>query len=322
MRYANLFALLSLLFSVAGFALGGEKVNAFVSILPQKYFLARVGGDRVNASVLVQPGKSPATYTPTVKQMTTLSRADVYFRIGVPFENAVLPKIEKTMPGLPVVDTRKGIELIAMAAHHHHEEKHEGDHEHGEHEDEHHEHAEHEGEHEADGRDDHEHGGKDPHIWLDPNLVKIQARTMRDALSELDPEGAETYKTNCAAFVEDLDALDRKLRQTLAPMKGKNLFVYHPAFGYFARAYELEQRPIEIAGKSPSARKLAELIEQMKKEGARVIFVQPQFSRKSAEIIADAVGGAVVAMNPLAEDYIANLESMAEAVKKGMTSPK
>lgn len=274
-----------------GSAAGADRVTVFTSILPQEYFVERVGGDRIQVQALVTPGSSPATYEPTPRQMAALSEAEIFFRIGVPFENAFLPKIEGMAKGPRIVDTREGIALREMKAHHHHdEEPHVGC----------------------------DHGGTDPHIWLSPRLVKVQARTIADALIDIDPEGRAAYEKNLASFVEELDALDAHLVEALAPVKGKTFMVFHPAWGYFADAYGLDQTPVEIEGKEPSGRQLARVIEMAKGEGVRVIFVQPQFSTKSAERIAEAIDGAVVPIDPLARDYVANLERVAAATHEAL----
>lgn len=263
------------------------RITVFTSILPQEYFVERIGGDRVEVQALVTPGSSPATYEPTPRQMAALSEAKIFFRIGVPFENAFVPKIDGMTEGLRIVDTRKGITLRKMKERHHHE----GGHEHHHHE-----------------------GGTDPHIWLSPRLVKVQARTIADALIEADPAGAAIYEKNLAAFLKDLDALDAHLVEALAPVKGKTFMVFHPAWGYFADAYGLEQQPIEIEGKDPSGQQIARMIEMAQDEGVRVIFVQPQFSTSSAKSVAEAIDGVVVPIDPLARDYVANLEQVAVAV--------
>jgi zinc transport system substrate-binding protein len=269
-----------------------DKYTVFTSILPQEYFVEQIGGGRVEVQALVTPGSSPATYEPTPRQMASLSEAKIFFRIGVPFENAFVPKIEEATVGLRIVDTRVGITLREMKAHHHHK----GDPE----------------------KTNHYEEGTDPHIWLSPRLVKIQARTITDALIEVDPTGQATYENNLAAFIQKLDVLDAHLIEALAPVKGKTLMVFHPAWGYFADAYGLEQEPIEVEGKEPSGQQLARMIELAKDEGVRIIFVQPQFSKRSAMRIAEAIGGAVVPINPLARDYLNNLERVATAVREAL----
>jgi zinc transport system substrate-binding protein len=283
-----------------GAAADGDRITVFTSILPQEYFVERIGGDRVEVQALVAPGRSPATYEPTPRQMASLSEATVFFRIGVPFENAFMPKIRDLTQGLRIVDTREGITLREMKAHHHGDDGYQ-------HED-----------HHADEEHHHHHGGTDPHVWLSPRLVKIQARTIADALIDIDPAGRAIYEKNLAAFVADLDVLDAHLAEALAPVKGKTFMVFHPAWGYFADAYGLEQTPIEIEGKDPSGQQLVRVIEMAKEQGVRVIFVQPQFSRQSAERVAGAIDGAVLPIDPLARDYVGNLERVATEIREAL----
>lgn len=257
---------------VAVTAVEAGKLTIFTSILPQEYFVERIGGDRVEVQALVKPGSSPATYEPTPRQMADLSEAKLFFRIGVPFENTFVPKVEGAAGGLRIVDTRRGITLR----------------------------------------------GNDPHIWLNPRLVKVQARTIAKALIEADPAGEATYEENLATFLKELAALDTDLVEALARVRGKTFMVFHPAWGYFADAYGLQQEPIEIQGKEPAARQIARMIEMAKDEGVRVIFVQPQFDRSSAERIAEAIGGVVVPIDPLARDYVRNLERVAAMVREAL----
>lgn len=313
-----IFPSILVLFLAAAQSSAQAPLKIHVSILPQKYFVERITKDLASVDVLVKPGKSPATYSPTPAQVKALSGADVYFRIGVPFENGFLHKIESIARDIKVVDCRKGIALREMEAHsheedHHDEGHHEGEHHHAE---DHHEGEHHEGEHPAEEghKDDHDHTGKDPHIWMSPLLVKQQAATILETLVALDPAHAGQYKTNFKEFVKDLDDLHHRLSDILKPFKGENLFVFHPAFGYFADAYGMHQIAVETMGKAPKGKELAAIIKLAKKEKTRVIFVQPQFDRNAAQKIASAIKGHVVAMDPLAHDYLANMEAMANTV--------
>lgn len=266
---------------------GDTPVPVFVSILPQAYFVERVGGHRVQVEVLVKPGGSPATYAPTAKQMAKLARSKVFFRIGVAFENTLMPKISQSMKGLLIVDTREGLELAEGGGHDYDE-------------------------HASVNYKKHDHGELDPHIWMDPMLVKKQTAVILKTLVELDPKGRSMYEANYKAFSADLDALDTRIRETLKPVFGKIVYVYHPAYGYFCRAYGLHQKAVETGGKDPSLKHLVRFIEEARKEDVRVIFVQPQFSQKKARSIARAIDGAVVTFDPLARDYMSNLEQVAE----------
>ena len=279
-----------------------KPIPVFVSILPQAYFVERIAGDRASVEVLIPPGKSPAAYSPTPTQISRLSKARVYFRIGVPFERALMPKIKNAAPNTLVVDTRKGVKLRTMEGRHDHE-----------HERKHH--------HEGDmhGKDEMDYSeGKDPHIWLDPLLVKIQAKNICDALIKLDPAGKAEYEANLKEFTGDLDIIHGKISKVLEPIKGEEIFVFHPAFGYLCDSVGMKQKAIEIEGKSPKGRDLVEFIAKARREKVRVIFVQPQFDRNAAKKIAGAINGAVVSINPLARDYLANLENMADVIAKSM----
>ncbi|MDY6950353.1 MAG: zinc ABC transporter substrate-binding protein [Thermodesulfobacteriota bacterium] len=287
----------------------GEKIRAFVSILPQAYFLERVGGDRVEVSVMVGPGHSPHTYEATPIQMAELSEARLYFRIGVDFENVWMERVSKINPDMKVVDTRRGIELRPMRNHRHEEA-------HNDHEAKHHEHH-------RQGRptEHHNHVGpgmKDRHIWLSPRLVKIQAKTICEALIKEDPSNRAYYEANMKAFHRDLDQLDREIARSLKDIKSRKFMVFHPSWGYFAHDYGLEQIPIEMEGKEPTAKSLHHVIEEAKEEGIKIIFVQKQFSKARAETVARAIGGRVVQIDPLARDYLSNMRQLAHTFEDAL----
>lgn len=268
--------------------------RVFVSILPQVGFVKRVGGDRVTVEALVKPGQSPHAYEPAPKQMAGLSEADLYLCIGVPFEQQLLPRLRNSVPALKVVKCQEHVALRAMQC----------DHEHHDH--------------------DHHHaaGEPDPHIWLDPRNVKTIAANVCDALCAVDPEHAERYRANLATYQAELDALHTELTAALAPLSGEQIFVYHPAYGYFADAYGLKQVAVEAGGREPTQKQITQLIEQARAAKAHLVFVQPQFSEASAKAIASAIGGTVMPLDPLAENYEENLREMAERIRSGLTEPK
>jgi zinc transport system substrate-binding protein len=282
--------------------------------LPHSYLAKRVGGDRVEVDVLLLPGQSHTTYVPLPKQVARLAEADVFFRVGVTFENGLLPKIEQMMKNLLVVDTRQGLPLLKLDDHEHEEdeETEAGDRRH----------APSGGGRRTDRAGQASHGespdGQDPHTWLSPLLAKEQAKTMCSTLCRLDPDGAAVYRANYEALAADLARLHEKLQQVLAPLRGKEFFVYHAAYAYFGQAYGLTQVPVEIRGKEPSARQIAQLVARAKAQRVKVIFVQPQFSQKTARTIAEAVGAAVLPLDPLSGDYIRNLEQMADEIAKAL----
>jgi zinc transport system substrate-binding protein len=262
-----------------------EPIRVFVSILPQAQLVEKIGGERVEVFVLVQPGQSPATYSPTPKQLAELSRARLFVRVGVPFEHGFIDKVLETYPKLEIVDQRKGVTILHSHSHDHHGHAHD----------------------------------VDPHIWLDPKRLKTQAKTIAEALGSADPSNQAHFNANLLRLTAKLEALDRRIEQVLEPFKNQTLLCYHPAYGYFADSYGLRQVAVEAGGKEPGAKQLARIIDQARKIGAKVVFVQPQFSKKSAALVAQAIGGTVLPMDPLARDVLSNLENMAKTVAQSLT---
>lgn len=306
MRKSHALILLTLLpfLCLAPVAVFADQMGVFVSILPQKYFVQQIGGDLVRVEVMVPPGADPHTYEPKPSQMVALAKTRIYFAVGVNFEQTWLQKFSATNPAMQIVHTDAGIEKIPMLAHSHD--------------------AEDEptpaarGNHPALGpppaEHDHDHGAMDPHIWLSPPLVKIQAKHIRDALVQADPGNAATYQANFERFSSELDALDAELKAAFAGKEGLEFIVFHPAWGYFAQAYGLQQTPIELEGKEPKPAQLKEIIKHAREHHIQVIFAQPQRSSRSAETIARAIGGKVVFADPLALDWAANLRRQAASL--------
>jgi zinc transport system substrate-binding protein len=260
------------------------KLIVTVSILPQQYFVERIGGDYVAVNVMVAPGDSPHTYEPRPEQMAALSHSAAYFSIGVEFEEVWLDKIAAANENMQMVDLIANIERMPMDEHGHEEEE-----------------------------DAHDGETLDPHVWTSPQLVKAMSQTIYETLAELDGNHKEEYKANLDSFIAEIETLESEIAGNLDAHSGKKFFVYHPSWGYFARDFGLEQVPIEIGGTEPSASELAALIDEAKAEGAKVIFVQPEFSTRSAETIASEIGGSVVLISPLDLDWMNNLRKVAAA---------
>lgn len=295
---------------VASSTLEIQRPCIFVSVLPQAFLAQRIAGEHFSVEVMVGPGQSPHVFEPTSRQMTALSSARLYFTTGIPFEQTLVEKISPTFKSLRFVDTTAGLTL-RPGEDCEHDRSHDA---------EHHDAAEHE--HDHDDHDpahhDHDHGAPDPHVWLNPLFAEHQARVMTDALIAADAAHAADYERNFAALSNDLRAADAHIADALAPFKGRAFFVFHPAYGYFADRYGLIQTPVEEAGKEPSARRLVALIDRAKASGVKLIFVQPQFPSKCAEAVAEAIGGAVMPMDDLARDYLANLNDMADKIARSM----
>lgn len=300
------------------------KPLVYVSVLPQKYLLEQIVGDKADVKVLVQPGHNPHSYDPTGKQMAQLGKASLLFTTGVPFEDNWLPRISKLNPDLLLVDTTQGIEQVEMAAHAHHDENEDKEHGHDEHEahnhdkhdadhEEHHGHKEAHHDHDEEHDDHHDHKGElDPHVWMNPLLAIKQADNMTHALEKAFPESAESFEQGFVKLKQRLTALDHEIHEKLHDYEGRSFMVFHPAWGYFAKRYELEQIAIEFEGKSPSARQLTELVHKAEHENIKVILVQNQFNKKPAERIASHVNAKVVAADPLPYNLPEALEQLTQ----------
>ncbi len=271
-----------------------DPLRVFVSVLPMQTFVEQIGGDHVDVQALVQPGYSPATYDPTPQQITALSKARLYVRAGVPFEHAWMERIRSANPEMLVLDVRDGVALRKLEDHTHHQPGHASP---------------------RRGRDqtvspaDHH---VDPHVWTNPRLVVHIAGLIRDKLVELDPDRRDEYMRNHASFIEELDRLDRDIHALLDPLSNRRFLVFHPAWGYFADAYGLEQVAIEHEGKQPGARSLATLIDQAREADIRIVFVQPQFDKRQARQVAEAIRGELITADPLAPDYVDNMRHVAQ----------
>lgn len=265
-----------------------SNINAIVSILPEQTFLKAIGGDKVNISLMVQPGNSPHTYEPKPSQMVAVTKADLYFAIDVEFENVWLPKFQSLNEKMHIIDIAEGIKKMHMAQSHHQQ-------------------------HEANGK--HAHAGEDPHIWTAPENVKIIAKNMYEALTKYDSINTSYYKKNLDTFLASVEETDKQIREILSSLKkSRSFMVFHPSWGYFAKAYDLEQIAVEVEGKSPKPRELVMLIKEAKEEKVNAIFTQPEFSDSAAKIIANELHIPVVKISPMAPNWSENLINMAKTI--------
>jgi len=275
--------------SNTGSSTNEENLQVTVSILPQAYFVERIAGDLVDVNVMVGPGEEAHTYEPKPEQMKSLTQSQILFTIGLEYENIWVPRFEDINPSLKIIDSAEGIQRIPLSSDHAHED-------------------------EEEGHDDEDSGeGLDPHVWLSPDNGRVIAENILNALSELAPQHAEEFQENFDNLVEDIEEVDIRIETALSDLAGQKFMVFHPAWGYFARQYNLEEIAVQVGGQEPSASELAALIQIAKKENIKVIFVQPTFSTANAEAIAREINAQVAVVDPLAEDWLANLEAAAKA---------
>ncbi len=284
------------LFGAGAFAGGArqsapaEKPMIAVSILPQGYFVQRIAGDLVDRVVLVGEGQSPHAYEPSPKQMGDLAKSKAWILSNSDFELSLRPKIAAQYPSLLIVDGTEGVKFRKMEDH-----SHEGEEDQAA---------------EATGVN------IDRHTWLGRAPARIMAGHIRDALGRVDPANKQTYDANYQALLADIDREFNALVPALAPLKGQAVFVFHPAFGYFLDEFGIQQEAVETGGKEPTAKALSALIDEARKDGVKVIFVQAQFPTQAATTLANAIGAQVLPLDPLAPDWLDNIRRIGATLQK------
>lgn len=288
---------LALLIAAAGAQAAGMRVA--VSIPPQKYLVEKIGGGFLDVLVLVGRGEDPHTYESGPRQMETVSRLAAFFAIGVEFEQIWLPRFRQINPGMVVIQTGQGPEAQAHDHGHEPDMAREAENEHG-----------------------HSHEGGDPHVWTSPPEALAVAQRILDGLIDLDPANVETYRRNFAALAAEIESLDAYIRGLFAdvPENRRAFLVFHPAWGHFAKAYDLAQIAVQAEGREPSPAELARVIVQARDSGVTVLFVQPQVSAHQALAVAGEIGARLETLDPLAPDWEANLRRAAGKIHDSMTS--
>lgn len=255
---------------------GGTRTIS-VTIEPQRYFAEKIAGDLFQINCVTPAGQSPETYDPTPQQMVQISQSQAYFRIGeIGFEQAWMKNLQSQNPDMAVFDLSEGMELIKNE-----EEAHE----------------------EGEAHPHHHHGSVDPHIWTSISGARVIAQNTYQAFIKLDPENQEIYQAGYQRLIEEIDSTEAEMKQLLQPLAGTAFIIYHPALTYFAREFGLKQLCIELDGKEPSPAQLKQLLETATQSGAKVVFVQQEFDRKNAELIAKETGCRLVTINPLSYNW-------------------
>lgn len=281
----------------------GGAITVSAGLPPIAYIANRIGGDFIHAKSVLPEGRSPHDYSPGPHDIRAAAASRLFLSTRMPFENTLLRPLAHG--NVKVVDVSEGISRIPFGVncdHQHAEDPHAG-------------HAHAPGEPCSDD-------GLDPHVWLSlDNAVRI-AENIEKAYAALDPAHAAVYRANREALSREFTALEQEVKRELAPYAGAEFYVYHPAFGYFAHMTGLGQAAIELGGREATPAHLAGIIRRAREHGVRVIFVQPQFNPASARALAQAIGGEVVGMDPLAADLPANIREMTRVLKQGFAARK
>jgi len=303
---------LALLVAPAGAAPPSGKLLVAATIVPLGDFCQRLGGDLVQVQVLIPPGASPHVFEPAPSVMARASRARVFVYIGAglePWAAKLLRARENS--GQVVVEAAQGLQLLRETRHHGHEEpgtKPAASH------------------HEKEVSPEHHQGGN-PHIWLDPVLAQDICRKIAGALIQADPDHRARYEANLAEYLAALEALHQEIQQRARAWTLRDFVSFHPSFSYFARRYNLHEAGVieEAPGREPTPRQLQALVAAVRRAGIRVVFAEPQFNPRVAEVIAQEAGVKVLMLDPMGgappygSDYLqmmrANLAALDEALR-------
>ncbi len=293
-----------------------DPLHVVVPIPPLEFLARSIGGEFVAVHTLLPPGRDPHTYAPLPGQLREMGEASCFFYLGLPLEKNVLEAL-KSSEQLHMVSLQPGLSLRTMQGGHSH-----GDEAVHEHEQEGHTEQDHRAKPSSPEKEDFANlQGYDPHVWMAPLNMAIMANTMADTLQELDPAHAKEYAANAQTLTDQLEVLHGYLQSILAPVKGRILLVYHPAYGYFCDAYGLRQMAIEREGKPPRGQDLTALIQTAREEKIRAIFTQPQFDQRTARTIASAIGARVLSFEPFPQDYITYLQTMGAILRAELETP-
>lgn len=260
-----------------------QRGKVAVTILPQKYLLDRIVGDSLEVVCVIPNGANPEEYATTPRLMKDVVTSSLYFKIGeLGFEKTTLPSILKNAPNVKVVTLSEDIEFIASQCTH--------------------------------GGEEHSH--YDPHYWSSPKMVRIMATNMFNAISEFDSKNRSYYEFNYLQLVAELDSLDMKIESVLSKSSNKQFAIFHPSLSYFARDYGLQQLSLEQNGKAMAPRTMKLAIEEAVKSGVKTVFIQNEFSPEQVNTFAQEIGASVVVINPLAYDFIEEINKVAYAIAK------
>lgn len=254
------------------------RLMVVTSLPPHADLISRIAGDRADVSFLVPPGADPHTFEPLPEDMRRVAEADLYLTAGLPFEDAWLPRIEGSSPGLRVASLTQGIQLLREPGH---------------------------GEGGPGGEP-----GDDPHTWMSPGLMAIEARNAEAALVSIDPADSAGFASRLDTLLAAISALQVELHSELDSLRGGVFLVAHPSYGYFADEFGLRQVAIEANGSEPSPAELAAFVDEARGSGARFIIASPQFSTRSAETVASELGVPLVLHDPLARDWMGGLRQL------------
>lgn len=244
-----------------------------VSILPQKYFVDELTGGELEVNVMLAPGTSHVTYSPTPLQFKKLSNSKLYIHIGyLGYEQAWIGRLKELNPDIVSLNLSDKTELIGEEAFEH------GDHLHM--------------------------GSVDPHIWMSPAVMLEILPSIKSSLISNYPYLKDTIEARYPKLLAEVEATHKKMIQTTSLLTNRSFLIFHPVLTYLARDYGLEQFPIEQDGKEPSPAQLARTIEKAKNEGVKIVFIQKEYDVRNAQLVSEETGTKLVQIDPMAYNWV------------------
>ena len=290
----NICLLLLLCFCGACFLSAAEKIPVCAGLPPVAHIVREIGGEYVSVSSMLPEGRSPHDYAPGTRELRLAMGARCFFTTNMLYEQRITRALGKKVP---VADVSTEIKRIPLSADGH----------------EHHDCGHHHHNCNEDG------GSGDPHVWLSPVNCAVMGQRIAEELGKLMPKHKKEFQLRADRFSMKMRKLHENISKRLAPYKGKSFFVYHPAFGYAAALYHLNQKAIELGGREVTPTRMAAVIREARKQGVKTVFVQKQFNPASAKALANALKGEVVELDPLAGNVEKNFLLICDALVKGFS---
>jgi zinc transport system substrate-binding protein len=255
-----------------------DKPTVLVNISPYAYFVKAIAHSLVNTEIIIPPNTNPHVYEPTPKQIKKLTLAKLWFRLGDPTEQKILPFLREK--NIQDVDLSEGITLIKDPSQH----------------------------------CNHSHEGSDRHLWLDPILAKQQAKKIKQTLLVLLPANTKQIEENYTLLAKELDDLHKEISTKLSPLHGSYLLISHPSLGYYCERYKLHQLSIEIDGKDPKPKQIIKIVDAAIKNHIPMILIQPQYNNKGALLIAKKLNIPIYEIDPYTEKYIECMKTITKLI--------
>jgi zinc transport system substrate-binding protein len=265
-------------------------LTVVVPLPPLRWLVAGIAGPEVEVALLVPAGASAEVYDPSPQELGRFTRAQLFFALDTPVERRWLPRLRHLNAGMEVVPLplplpqldwsgrQRSAELPARPS---------------------------------------EDPTLDFHGWGSPAVLASWIDAVVAALTAARPGAAADLAAGGRRVRAELEALDRELARLLEPYRGRSFLTLHPAWGYFAHRYGLEQLALEERGREPGPRTLARVLAAARAARVQQIFVPPRARAGFVRRAAGELSAEVVEVDELAEDYPATLRRFAQALVRG-----